>query len=105
MIDLPVPKHLVIGPHEFKVEFDHAICHDESRAGEISFRTQTIKLDPHQADTENQVGLWHEVFHGIASTYGIELEHKDLDRMAVGLTMFLKDNFGAQFNLDGIEGK
>jgi len=25
--------------------------------------------------------------------------------MAVGLTMFLKDNFGAQFNLDGIEGK
>ncbi len=104
MIELPVPKHLVIGPHEYEVLFDHEIRLDDDHSGQISYRKQYIKIDPCQkAQSQREVILLHEVLHGIAYVFNVSMSDEDVDRMSNGLTMFLKDNFGAQFNFGGIE--
>jgi hypothetical protein len=105
MIELPVPKRLVIGPHEYEVSFDHDILLSDGHNGQISYRKQYIKFDTNEKPTQLNVILLHEVLHGICEVFGVEISEADNDRLANGLSMFLKDNFGAGFTFEGIDGK
>jgi hypothetical protein len=105
MIKLPVPKQLVIGPHEYSVEFDHDIRMSDGHNGQISYRKKYIKLDPAEGQSERQIILLHEVLHGISDVFRVGLSEEDNDRVATGLVMFLRDNFGAEFTFNGLPGQ
>lgn len=103
MIDLYVPKQVVIGPHEYEVSFDHNIRLDDGHNGQIHYRNQTIKLDNCEPQTQLEAIFMHEVLHGITDVFNITLDEADNDRLANGLVMFLKENFGARFNFEGVK--
>lgn len=98
-----VPKEVVVGPFQYKIDFDAEASYDYSYLGVALFRSKRIKLDPRQSDTELPQTFLHEILHALGNTYEIEVwDHHAVDQngtcldqidlMATALLEFMRRN-------------
>ena len=60
--------------------------------GQIDYIEQTITLNKAAKDEQAEATLLHEVIHGIDELYNIGLKEKQVEKLAVGLYMLVRDN-------------
>jgi len=89
MVD--IPSSVKVGPFIYKILEDGAV---EQRGiyAEVYHRTFEIKIDPTIADQKLSVSLWHELLHCLDDIQGMELDEKNVSRLANGIVMLLRDN-------------
>lgn len=69
--------------------------------GEIDWMTMTIKIKKGLGREKTHQTLWHEILHLAEWYYRVELPHKDLDKIGMGLAELISLNrvtFKALFN-------
>jgi len=89
-----IPSKVKIGGLVYDVLFESKLFDaDNTRLyGQIDYNMLTIKLEKDYCKQKQEVTLWHEIVHGIAVEYGVELEEEDIDRIAGGIYQVIKDN-------------
>lgn len=60
--------------------------------GQIDYIEQKITLNRAAKDEQAEATLLHEVIHGIDELYNIGLKEKQVEKLAVGLYMLIRDN-------------
>lgn len=104
LVKLPNP--LKVGAYKFKVEFDPSIpVNYNGSYGYISPVQATIGVTPGLTDVQRFATLIHEVLHQINKTYNCNLDEGNTDRIAEGLTDFLRDTLGLEFDWSEIASK
>ena len=95
MSNFPLPDSVRIVGMEYTVNRDVTNLrgdNDQKLLGNIDYCTTTINLSDEQNLDKAIVVLWHEIVHGIARTFGVDLNEDDTDRMAHGVHQVLSDN-------------
>lgn len=65
----------------------------ENLVGQIMYYESVIEMQPDLSPQMRQVGLWHEMFHGILLQGGFrEHDERLLDILAHGVVRLLQDN-------------
>ena len=98
-----IPREVKVGPHSYLVQFNKMLRPDDGLTGTISYRKQTIDIDPLLPPSEMDVVFWHEIIHGLNHNFSLGLSEDTTDNLAVGLTQFLDDNFKETLNWEEIE--
>lgn len=77
------PDHVTIGPFRYEVIYDEKQLGLESMDdatepawGHISFKAETIVLDPRRTEAGLRTSLIHEILHGVFDVVGV---HHNLD--------------------------
>ena len=86
-----IPSSVKVGPFIYKILEDGAVEQRQLYA-EVYLRTFEIKIDPTIADQKLPVSLWHELLHCLDDIQGMELDEKNVSRLANGIVMLLRDN-------------
>jgi hypothetical protein len=89
-----IPSKVKIGGLVYDVSLESKLFNaDNTRLyGQIDYNLLTIKLEKDYAPQKQEATLWHEIIHGIAVEYGVELEEEDIGRIAGGVYQVIKDN-------------
>lgn len=103
---MKIPRKVIIGGAEFKVEFPHVFEERDDIFGRIDFATQKIYVTNVASNGQKcscqhswQI-FWHEILHGIdkqfcANQIGEEIDKERLiEGLAIGMVQVLRDNFG-----------
>jgi len=103
MVKIKVPQKIKIATHEYRVEFNPLIRHEENLTGSANHLRQRIQVDPLIAPSQKLVTLLHEVNHVISDVYSCKLGEDEIDKMAQGFAELLADNFNLQFDWSDIK--
>ncbi|MCL5045571.1 MAG: hypothetical protein M1598_01990 [Actinobacteria bacterium] len=95
-----IPDRLMIGGHEFQVEFVEVVNKHVSRRAEIDHLAGKIRIDASMMASRQEESLLHEVLHELDQQCHVGLSEEDLWRLAEGLYAVLKVN-GIQFGPKG----
>ncbi len=101
-MEIKVPSRVKISGHEYTVVFRKNLHVDEDYTGLCLRRKQRLEIEPMQAESEKCVTLYHEIMHMINHIYGCDLEEKNIDRIAQGLTDFQRNNLHIEWNWNDI---
>lgn len=66
--------------------------HERDYFGNIDYEKCIITIDSDLNQQQIEVTLLHELMHGIANHFCINIEEEDTDRLARGIYQVLKDN-------------
>ena len=91
-MDIQIPNKVKIGPHMFEVQLVEVVNKSEPRRAEINMLNNCIRIDSTMVVSKQEEGFFHEVFHEISTSLGVELEENDVMRLSYGIYMVLKDN-------------
>ena len=66
--------------------------HERDYFGNIDYEKCIITIDSDLNYQQIEMTLMHEIMHGIANHFGIKVEEEDIDRLARGIYMVLREN-------------
>ena len=91
---MKIPKILKVGGHQYKVEITKT--YNESKGSNNWGRTNHVKLkiylDEGLVESKKEETFIHELLHAVDSHQGNILKESQVDKIANGLYMVLKDN-------------
>jgi hypothetical protein len=91
-----IPESVKVGPFTYTVEFVDDLADDADRNrklyGQCRYGDQKILISRGTNPDSNLATFLHELIHAIDFTMQAGLKEKQVDRVAVGLTMVLRDN-------------
>ena len=93
-----VPKKIKIATHLYDVKYDLHLRHDEACYGQVNHRNQIISIETSVPPSIRNQTLLHEVIHIVDKTYVCRMDEDDLERLSNGLSEFLFDNLGIEFD-------
>lgn len=89
---MTLPPSVKIGPIKYEVK-ENPRYKAENLVGQIMYYESVIEMQPDLSPQMRQVGLWHEIFHGILLQGGFrEHDERLLDVLAYGVVRLLHDN-------------
>lgn len=92
---MKIPESIKVGPFSFAVKYeeDPRNDNDSKLMGQCDYGKQVIKINTNLGHPDAQYTVFlHELLHAIDWTMQAGLKEKQIDRMATGLAMVLKDN-------------
>lgn len=99
---IKVPSRVNIGAQTYTIKFLHDEIFNDNEFGAAWHRKQEITIDPSCHATQRYSTLLHEIIHLIEKAYTFRIDDNDTDRMASGLTEFLRDNLGIELDWSDI---
>ena len=97
-IKVKVPKVIKIATHQYRVEFNPLLWHEENLKGCANHLKQKIQVDPVLAPSQRLVTLLHEINHIISDVYRCKLDEDEIDKVAQGYADLLVNNLGIEFD-------
>lgn len=89
---MTIPDRVKIGPVEYNIKENPRYV-AENLVGQIMYYESVIELQPNLSPAMAEIGLWHEMFHGILLQGGFrEHDERLLDVLAHGVVRLLQDN-------------
>jgi len=88
---LKIPSKVNIAGFEIAVVLDDHVGHDEGRFGSFSQCHERIKIDSSSKPYRRSQTLLHELIEGVNNIFFLELEHRQIEQLSVGLAQALKD--------------
>lgn len=92
---MKIPNTVRIAGVDYTVEFhERMIGNDGNRIiGKINYTQATVKIDKFGQDYQNQCKtFFHEVMHGVAEHFKLDLDEDVIDSIANGFYMVIMDN-------------
>lgn len=87
-----IPASVKIGPIEYAIK-ENPRYKTEHLIGQIMYYEGVIELQPDISPAMAEIGLWHEMFHGLLLQGGFrEHDERLLDVLAHGVVRLLQDN-------------
>ncbi len=84
-----LPRKIKIGAIDYATSFKKDLNHSAGAPGIINFWKRFIRIDPDCCVPHTTM---HEIVHGIAHGWQVDLSENDNDRLAQGFLCFMKDN-------------
>jgi len=89
---LKLPETIKIGPVDYVIRENDRYSRD-NLVGQILYYESIIEMQPNMAPGMVEVGLWHEMLHGVLIQGGFrEHDERLLDVLAHGIVRLLQDN-------------
>jgi hypothetical protein len=93
---MKIPQKVNIGGIIFNVNLISGksgnTLHERDYLGNIDYEKCIITADKDLNEQMVDITFMHEVMHGIANQYGVDLEEEDVERLARGIYQVLRDN-------------
>lgn len=91
---MKIPKTVMIGAIIYKVEYEQRLNNGEHMAyGHIDWENHVIRLSEGLQDAQGECHtLLHEIIHGVAHEYGLDVNEETTDFLASGLHQVIVDN-------------
>ena len=93
-----IPREIKIGADSYDIILKPNLKLREGCVGETKYMCHTITVDVGLMQDDKMNTFLHEVLHSIDHAYSCSLDESNIDRMAGGLTEFLRDNLGIEFD-------
>jgi hypothetical protein len=88
-----IPNQVKVGPYVYPVSRPYEVKVDGKLCwGHISYNPQCIEIQEEISEERAAVAFFHECLHAIDDAWSVGLSEKQTDRLAVGLTTFLREN-------------
>jgi len=87
---MKIPRKLRIDGEDWIVKKDSDLIRNESNYGEIDYLHREIVLD--KSSPKIPVTLLHECIHAVSQNGSLDLEEKQVARLAHGIYAIIKDN-------------
>lgn len=89
---MTIPDNVKIGPVVYAIKENPRYV-AENLVGQIMYYESVIELQPNLSPAMAEIGLWHEMFHGILLQGGFREHDERLpDVLAHGVVRLLQDN-------------
>lgn len=89
---MTIPESVKIGPIIYTIK-ENPRYKAENLVGQIMYYEGVIELQPDLSPAMAEIGLWHEMFHGLLLQGGFrEHDERLLDVLAHGVVRLLQDN-------------
>lgn len=98
-----VPGEIKIGIYPYTLEAVKDLKLKQGSWGVTNLVTKEIRIDSNLPQIELNQTLIHEVLHIISANYQCALDEDNVERIANGLSEFLFDNLGIEFDWSGVE--
>ena len=85
------PKRVKVGVLNYNVDYVQKVDEDDS-LGECDYTGQAIKIKENQPFESERDAMLHEFFHAVDHMQETNLTEKQVNRMATGILMLLRDN-------------
>jgi hypothetical protein len=92
---MKIPDKVRIGGVDYSVEYVERLISGENTAlcGQINYDMAVIKIEPNVQDEQGKCRtLLHEIMHGIEHHFKLSLSEDEIDNLANGMYMVIKDN-------------
>ena len=93
---MKIPRNVNIGGIIFNINLvsgkTNNSLHERDYLGNIDYEKCVITIDGDLNQQQKEVTLLHELMHGIANHFCIEVEEVGIDRLSRGIYQVLKDN-------------
>ena len=99
-----IPNEIKSGPYPYEVKLTPDLKLNEGTWGSTHFVKRVVRVDAGLPLLERNQTLIHELLHVISSTYQCALDEDNIERIANGLSEFLFDNLGIEFDWSGLGG-
>ena len=103
MVKIKIPNKVKIASHEYRIEFNPLLWHEEGLKGCANHIKQKIQVDPVLAPSQKLTTLLHEINHIISEVYRCKLDEDEIDKMAQGMAELLVDNWGIELDWSDIK--
>lgn len=60
--------------------------------GHIVYTPSEIRTDTEMGEQRETQVLWHEIIHGVADLYGVELKEKEVEQISNGVMDVIRHN-------------
>ena len=97
-----IPPKIKVSIGDYEIFYQPHLSIDESQCGQVWFRKNLIRIDPCFPANEQFVTLIHEVLHIVDRFYKCHLEEDNVDRIARGISEFLVNNLGIEYDWSDI---
>jgi hypothetical protein len=96
---MKIPKTIQIGPYTFAVEFQKNLWSSEDYRGKFAPSSKKIILDAAMDKAEYLPEVFlHEVLEAIKWTYNLDIPHKELNFLGLGLFQVLRTSLESKQN-------
>lgn len=94
MASVAIPEEIVVGIYRYRTEWAERLTSpDHVRLnGRCNTSDLVIKIDSSMEDQRILVTAVHELLHAIEDERGLDLEERDVNQLAFGITALLLDN-------------
>lgn len=82
---MKLPKQVEIGGHLIKVTEVTGLASRHGECGSFQLSSLTIEIDKGLPDTLKEETLWHEIVEAINAIYELELPHRSIQILGVGI--------------------
>lgn len=91
---MKIPKSIKIGAVTYGVKYENNLNDGEHMVyGQINWENHVIRLSEGLQDTQGEYHtLLHEIVHGVAHEYGLDINEETTDFLASGLHQVIVDN-------------
>ena len=93
-----IPDKVRIAGVDYAIEYKERLIDTESHValvGQIDYDNAKILIEPTVQDKQSQCRtLLHEILHGLERHFKLDFEEDEIDNLANGLYMVIKDNPG-----------
>ena len=92
---MKIPDKVRIGGVDYSIEYVERLISGDGKAllGQIEYDTAVIRLEPNAQDAQGKCRtLLHEIMHGIEHHFKLDLSEEEIDNLANGMYMVIKDN-------------
>ena len=100
---IKVPQKIRISAEDYEIFFQPHLSVDDAQSGQVWFRKNLIRVDPCFPRSAQFATLIHEVIHIIDRCYKCHLEEDNVERLARGISEFLANNLGIEFDWSDIK--
>lgn len=97
-----IPREFKIGAGSYTVSLERDLKLNEGVWGETNYIRRIIRVDEGLLGGDRETTFFHEVLHTIDHEYACSLDEKDIERMANGLMVILRDVLGIEFNWEEV---
>ena len=87
---IKVPRKIKLGIYTYKIKFDPTLQLVNGNIGEHRPNKGEIVLTSYQSDTSKILTLNHEVLHHISSQYQLDLDEREIERLAHGFAEYMQ---------------
>ena len=85
-----VPRKIKLGIYTYKIKTDKTLHLTSGNVGEHRPFKNEIVLAPYMSNTAKVLTFNHEVLHHISNQYQLDLDEKEIDRLAFGWAEFMQ---------------
>lgn len=94
---MKIPDKVRIGGVDYSIRYEERLISDDGKAlaGQIDYNKGIIRIEPKVQSIQGMCQtLLHEIMHGIEHHFKMDLTEDEIDNLASGMYMIIKDNPG-----------